>query len=654
VPDALNLLTKAVADQHAQVRLEAVSALREEGSVEAVGVAMRVLDMPMDPFLDYAAWYTARETQAAWLESLKSGRKAFGGNTKHLVFALAAVDNPEVLQPLAAAIRAGNIPASERPRLLQLVARWGGADEIAIVLDEALQLSGKDPATATALLTAIQDSSTSGRPPGNLSRLTELLHSNQKALQNQAVHLLGRWKFQAAREDLYRLAADERTGVEVCQSAMQALARLGDAQSIRLLRTLTEAERPYQIQSTAVAAWAMADVESAASRAIEILGRAPDGADPSPVLSAFIERKNGADALARGLAGKTLPASIARRGIYLARSSGQELSELVAALTIAGGLQPLAGKVTDQQMRQLVAALETEGSAARGELVFRREDLSCMKCHSIGGAGGQIGPDLSSLGGSSQIPYLFESVLDPSAKLKDQFQTVVIETRDGRVLSGVIAQKDHQRVVLREATDTTRTIPTAEIESLTPSTISLMPAGLTQTLRRDELVDLVRFLSELGREGRYRVPTERFVRTWQVLIPSEKVERQLGDSPESILSPSADEELHWKAAYGTVAGELPLSELPRLAGQRLSIVRFRINVAAPGAVKLQLNDDTALRLYAGQRMVPIKDGQSTFDLAMGTHTITLAVDRASRGKALSVRLDEVTGSKANAQLVAGK
>jgi len=654
VPDALHLMGEAVADEHPQVRLEAVNALRGVGSAEAVGVAMRVLDMPMDPFLDYATWYTARETQADWMESLKSGHKVFGDNTKHLVFALAAVDNREVLQPLVAAIRAGNIPASQRPRLLQLVARWGGADEIATVLDEAIQLAGKDPAAATALLAAVQDSTNAGNPPGNVSRLTELLRSSHQPLKSQAVQLLGRWKVLAAREDLYRLAADERIGVALCQSAVMALARLEDRQSMRLLRTLTEVERPYRIQATAVAALTTADVQAAASPAVEILSRTPDGADPSPIFTSFLERKGGADVLARALASKTLPASVARRGIYLAGSSGLELSTLISALTIAGGLQPLAGKVTDQQMRELVAELENSGNAARGELVYRREDLSCMKCHSIGSAGGQVGPDLSSLGGSAQIPYLFESVLDPSAKLKDQFQTVVIETLDGRVLSGLIAERDARRVVLREGTDTTCTIPTADIDSLTPSPISLMPAGLTQTLRRDELVDLVRFLSELGRQGPYRVPTERFVRTWQVMVTSEKVERQLAASPESIFSPTAVEALNWKSIYSTVAGELPLNDLPRLADQRLSVARFRIQVTAPGKVALQLNDQTGLRLFTGQRMVPIADGRALFDVTKGTATITLVVDRAARRNALRVSLVEASGNGAEAQLVAGK
>ena len=47
--------------------------------------------------------------------------------------------------------------------------------------------------------------------------------------------------------------------------------------------------------------------------------------------------------------------------------------------------------------------------------------------------------------------------------------------------------------------------------------VSLMPPGLTSMLRKDEFLDLVRFLSELGKEGKYKVPAGRFARRWRVI-----------------------------------------------------------------------------------------------------------------------------------------
>ena len=54
------------------------------------------------------------------------------------------------------------------------------------------------------------------------------------------------------------------------------------------------------------------------------------------------------------------------------------------------------------------------GDPTRGEAVFRRKDLACFKCHAIAGAGGQVGPDLASVGASAPVDYLIDSLLQPN------------------------------------------------------------------------------------------------------------------------------------------------------------------------------------------------------------------------------------------------
>ena len=53
------------------------------------------------------------------------------------------------------------------------------------------------------------------------------------------------------------------------------------------------------------------------------------------------------------------------------------------------------------------------GDAARGEQVYRRKEATCLACHAIAGAGGQVGPDMTSIGASAQVDYLVESMLIP-------------------------------------------------------------------------------------------------------------------------------------------------------------------------------------------------------------------------------------------------
>ena len=103
-------------------------------------------------------------------------------------------------------------------------------------------------------------------------------------------------------------------------------------------------------------------------------------------------------------------------------------------------------------------------------------------------------------------------------------------------------------------------IPVNQIDDQTPGT-SLMPEGLTDALTRAELVDLVRFLSELGKAGPYQVGKERVVRRWQTLEPNRAAYGVLSRQGQAAAATKAPGQV-WTAAYSTVAGTLPVTELP--------------------------------------------------------------------------------------------
>ncbi|MDG2383383.1 MAG: hypothetical protein P8N76_17060 [Pirellulaceae bacterium] len=72
-------------------------------------------------------------------------------------------------------------------------------------------------------------------------------------------------------------------------------------------------------------------------------------------------------------------------------------------------------------------------------------------------------------------------------------------TIDRRVLAGVMTQQSSTVVRIRDANGKELMIPTEDIEDIVPSDISMMPAGIAEDLTREEIVDLVRYLSSLGR-----------------------------------------------------------------------------------------------------------------------------------------------------------
>src|SRR5207244_2688411 len=101
---------------------------------------------------------------------------------------------------------------------------------------------------------------------------------------------------------------------------------------------------------------------------------------------------------------------------------------------------------------------------ARGETVFRRRELNCLKCHAIGGAGGLVGPDLISIGASAPVDYLIESLLLPNKAVKENYQTLVVTTTDGRLISGVKVRQSDTELILRDAEDREVGIPLKLIE----------------------------------------------------------------------------------------------------------------------------------------------------------------------------------------------
>src|SRR5262249_45918481 len=126
------------------------------------------------------------------------------------------------------------------------------------------------------------------------------------------------------------------------------------------------------------------------------------------------------------------------------------------------------------------------------------------------------GPDLISIGATAPVDYLIESILLPNKVVKENYHSLVLATKDGRVFTGIKVRETPAELVLRDAEDREVAVPVKAIEERAPGG-SLMPEGLADALTRAELVDLVRFLSELGRADPFTVRPTRLVRRWQVL-----------------------------------------------------------------------------------------------------------------------------------------
>lgn len=134
-----------------------------------------------------------------------------------------------------------------------------------------------------------------------------------------------------------------------------------------------------------------------------------------------------------------------------------------------------------------------------GESLFfdEKREASCVKCHTLGGKGGKVGPELTGIGAVQRAEYFIESILQPSDVIVGGFETTSIMDVDYVMYSGVIQKEDEELIEL--AVDEGGTIEIVEIykdeiEERKKDPISMMPGNFNEMLNVQELYDIVSFL----------------------------------------------------------------------------------------------------------------------------------------------------------------
>jgi putative heme-binding domain-containing protein len=659
---AFPYLRMAVDDQHPRVRLEGVRGLAEVGTDYAAQGATNVLAKPLDRFLDFALWQTMRDLSPAWLPAVKEGKDVFGGNVERLTYALKAANSPDVVPTLLSLLKEDKLPANRVEEVLGLIAQLGGARELGeiytLVVDEKSKLPARRKAS---LLDSLVETSRlkSVLPAGDLSQLIRLTEAQDEQLMASALKAGGAWKLQPLQPAIAQGALNHSSPV-VRRAAIDALAALGDAKSKEVLAQIGTQGKMLDLRQQAIGSIALIDVKLAAELTMKLLSEAPPGMDPAVAIAPLLANQQGPAAMTAALKDANLGPDTAKLVLRAVRASPQPSEELIAAVQKAGGLEAAVWKLTPELVAGLVAEVKEKGNPARGEAVYRNAQLQCMKCHAIGGAGGVVGPDLVSIGASAQPDYLVESLITPSSKIKEGFHSKLILDDNGQQYTGVVVREDGQTVVLRSAEDRLVTIAKANIEQMKDSPRSLMPDGAADALTRAELVDLVRFLSELGKVGgQYTIGPKRVVRRWQALVWTKEAHTLL-DRTSFDSAASDNAALTWDSAYSTVAGDLPLDPLPAFVvhqGQEPTrFVRADLDVSTAGKVRMVISSapGNKVSLWVDGRPTLLSGRSSDFELDRGRHTLTLSVGAAAKANSLIVELQDIAGSPAQVQFVGGK
>ena len=147
---------------------------------------------------------------------------------------------------------------------------------------------------------------------------------------------------------------------------------------------------------------------------------------------------------------------------------------------------------------QVDQLLSIPGDATRGKQVFfNTAGVQCQNCHRVGQDGTEVGPDLTTIGEKYNRGQLLESILEPSKLIDPKYVTYLVETKDGRVLSGLLADRDEEEVVLKDAQNKVLRLPASDVEQLVTQQQSLMPELLLRDMTAQQVADLLEYLGSL-------------------------------------------------------------------------------------------------------------------------------------------------------------
>lgn len=164
-----------------------------------------------------------------------------------------------------------------------------------------------------------------------------------------------------------------------------------------------------------------------------------------------------------------------------------------------GKILPLPDAANETPLPPIAQLISLHGDASKGKKVFAGVG-TCQKCHKVRGEGKEVGPDLSEIGSKLSPTALYESILDPNAAISHNYESFLVTTVDGTVVTGLLVSQTETQIVLKDAESVVYTIPRDDIEELLKQSSSLMPVGLQKEMSVDQLVDLVAFLETLTKQ----------------------------------------------------------------------------------------------------------------------------------------------------------
>jgi putative membrane-bound dehydrogenase-like protein len=339
------------------------------------------------------------------------------------------------------------------------------------------------------------------RPPTQVMKeLAHVMHGNPDHVADISMAIIvgmterAGTRLHTAGEDLWSRLVEEATKIATSSAqpvphralAIRFLSRTDSAAAEEMVRGIASAEMNEKLRWVAIGAL---DENSLVKLASVFLARSGwNRLSPQireAVLNAFLARGKTTAEVLSALESGELPRNAidATRRQQLLKHKDAALRQRAEKIFASG-----VDRMTAFENAKAVLALKP--NAANGGAIFKR---ACASCHRLDREGFGVGPDLFGIRNQPKETILLHIVV-PEHEIAPGFTAYLVETKDGRTLSGIILSETEESITLRQPLGVEDNILRRDIMSMTQSPLSLMPAGLEQTMSPQEMADLLAYL----------------------------------------------------------------------------------------------------------------------------------------------------------------
>ncbi|WP_231615372.1 PVC-type heme-binding CxxCH protein [Novipirellula artificiosorum] len=389
------------------------------------------------------------------------------------------IGSPEAAKALAKFAARGSNPELMRIEALDCLAEWDNVDPRDRVLGDVRQVTPRSRADAFDAL----------------SSEMEAILAGSETIREKAIEVAAKRGIKKVAPWLAMRVIDSNHNWQTRASALTGLAKLDSSKATELAKEVKLAPANELLEA---ALRVLADHDAAASIDTFIAATESRGTKVRQLawdILATIEDERANEAISnavRQYLEGTLASEVALNVLEAARDrldvpTMEDLKEHQLSLRESDPLAPW------------LTSLHGGDAMAGKKLFFEKTELSCVRCHRIESLGGEVGPELTTIGKQKDARYLLESICLPNTTIAEKFGSMVIATDSGQVFTGIVKSETEEAIELTQVDGSLVQVAQEEIVALR-SGKSAMPADLVQHLSGRELRDLVAYLSSLQTE----------------------------------------------------------------------------------------------------------------------------------------------------------